>query len=117
MLDFEIMDKALKIAWIERITEHDDAAWTVVPEFAAAYYGGLSYIIECPPTSENRILDYGFTKEKIHKVYTFAFLITKDSKLIAFQYNIMHHISPTKSSLFRAGITESDTCTLYKTEN
>ena len=60
-------------------------------------------------------LNAGFTKENIHKVYTFPFLITKDSKLIAFQY-ITHHILPTKSSLFRAGITENDTCTLCKTE-
>ena len=52
----------------------------------------------------------------IHEVYTFPFLIAKDSKLIAFQYNITHHILPTKSSLLRAGITESDTCTLCKTE-
>ena len=48
-------------------------------------------------------------------MYRFPFLITKDSKLIAFQYNITHHILPTNSSLFRAGITESDTCTLCKT--
>ena len=65
-----------------------------------------------PPTSENRILNYGFTKENIHKVYTFPFLITNDSKLIAFHYSITHHILPTNSSLFRAGITESDTCIL-----
>ena len=264
MLDFEIMNKALKIAWIKRLTEHDDAAWKIIPEFAAANYGGLSFLIECqydvkylsldnlppfyhallkywqeynhekvsensdiqnkitwnnsliliggkpifhmplfqaqiisikhllnenctflsfdelkqkaninipftlyyglitsipkewkklltnqnncsptvmstlvprldppstrtaysfllnkaisPPTSENRILNFGFTKENIHKVYTFPFSITKDSKLIAFQYNITHHILPTKSSLFRAGITESDTCTFCKTE-
>ena len=69
-----------------------------------------------PPTSENRILNYGFTKENIHKVYTFPYLITKDSKLIAFQHNITHHILPANSSLFRAGITESDTCALCKTE-
>ena len=43
--------------------------------------------------------------------------MTKDSKLIAFQYNNTHHILPTNPSLFRAGITESDTCTLCKTEN
>ena len=66
--------------------------------------------------SENRILKYCFTKETIHNVYTFPFLITKDSKLIAFQYNITHHILPTNSSLFHAGISESDTCTLCKTE-
>ena len=257
MLDFEIMDKALKIAWIKRLTDHDDAAWKIIPEFAATDYGGLSFLIECQydvkylfldnlppfyhtllkywqeynhdkflensdiqnkiiwnnsriliggrpifykplfqaqilsikhllsenntflsfdelkqkvninipftlyyglitsiptewkkllrnpnscsqsliqpllhsttlysflldkaisPTSEIRILNHGFTKENIHKVYTFPFSITKDSKLIAFQYNITHHILPTNSSLFRAGITENDTCTLCKSE-
>ena len=69
-----------------------------------------------PPTSENRILNYGFSKQSIHKVYTLPFLITNDSKLIAFQYKIIHHILPTKSSLFRAGITESDICSLCATE-
>ena len=49
-------------------------------------------------------------------MYTFPFLITIGSKLITFQYNITHHILPTKSSLFRAGITESNTCTLCKTK-
>ncbi|KAL9977877.1 hypothetical protein ACROYT_G015331 [Oculina patagonica] len=229
-MDFELMDKALKIAWIKRITENVDAAWKVIPEFAAAHYGGLSFLTECqydikylcldnlppfyhtllkywqeyntdkfsdesliqnkiiwnnscilvngrpifnntmfkaqiirvkhflkenqnflsldelsrkfninipftvyygiisaiptkwkkllrnefnlpqtvipsqdlpsartaysallinqvnPPTSEIRILNYGFTKENIHKVYTLPFAITKDSKLIAFQH-------------------------------
>ena len=47
MLDFEIMDKALKIAWIKRLTDHDDAAWEIIPEFAATDYGGLSFLIEC----------------------------------------------------------------------
>ena len=47
MLDFEIMDKALKIAWIKQLTEHDDAAWKIIPEFAATDYGGLSFLIEC----------------------------------------------------------------------
>ena len=252
MLDFEIMDKALKIAQIKRLTEHDDTAWKIFPEFVATDNGGLSFPIECQydvkylsldnlppfyrtllkywqeynhdkfsensdiqniiiwnnsriliggkpifykplfqaqiisnkhllnknntflsfdelkqkaninipltlyyglitsiptewrkllrnqnncsptvistlphftsPINTNRlffspkqsnkstcILNAGFTKENIHKVYTFPFLITKDSKLIAFQFNITHHILPTKSSLFRAGITESDT--------
>ena len=69
-----------------------------------------------PPTSENRILNYGFSKESIHKVYTLPFLLTKDSKLIAFQYKIIHYILPTKSSLLRAGITDSDICSLCATE-
>ena len=66
--------------------------------------------------SENRILNYGLTKENNREVSTFPFLITKDSKLIVFQCNIAHHILPTKSTHFRAGISKSDTCTLWKTE-
>ena len=47
MVDFEIMDKALKSAWIKRLTDHDDAAFKNIPEFAATDYGGLSFLIEC----------------------------------------------------------------------
>ena len=257
-MDFEIMNKALKIAWIKRITEHVHSAWKIIPEFAAAKYGGLSFLTECqydikylsldnlppfyhtllkywqeynankfledhcihnkivwnnsriligdqpvffkpffeaqvtrikqflkedntffsldelilkvdinipftlyygliaaiptewktmlsqnnfhqnapledlpstriayatllsnnvsPQSSENRILNYGFSKESIQKVYSLPFLITKDSKLIAFQFKIIHHILPTKSSLFRVGITESDICSLCAIE-
>ena len=69
-----------------------------------------------PPTSENRILNYDFSKESVHKVYTLPFLITKDLKLIAFHFKIIHHILPTNSSLFRASITERDICSLCTTE-
>lgn len=47
MLDFEIMDKALKIAWIKRITEHVNATGKIIPEFTATNYSGLSFLIEC----------------------------------------------------------------------
>ena len=47
MMDFEIMNSALKIAWIKRITEYVQPAWKKIPEFAAAKYGGLSFLIEC----------------------------------------------------------------------
>ena len=47
MLDFEIMEKALKIAWIKRLAEQDDAAWKIIPEFAATDYGSISFLIEC----------------------------------------------------------------------
>ena len=47
MLHFEIMDKALKIAWIKRLTVHGDAPWKIIPEFATTEYGGLSFPIEC----------------------------------------------------------------------
>jgi len=70
-----------------------------LPSTPVAYATLLSNNVS-PPTSENRILNYGFNKENIHKVYSLPFLITKDSKLIAFQFKIIHHILPTKSSLF-----------------
>ena len=45
------------------------------PSTRTAYSFLLNKAIR-PPTSENRILNYGFTKGNIHKVYTFPFLIT-----------------------------------------
>ena len=47
MMDFEIMNKALKIAWIKRITENVQPAWKIIPEFTAAKYGGLSFLTKC----------------------------------------------------------------------
>ena len=55
--DFEIMDKALKIACIKRITVHDDAPWKIVSEFAATEYGGLSFLIECQYDVKHLSLD------------------------------------------------------------
>ena len=110
--------------WKKLLRNQNNCSPTAIPTLAPLHdppstrtaYSFLLNKAISPPTSEKRILNFGFTKENIHKVYTFPFLITKDSKLIAFQCNIIHHILPTKSSLFRAGITESDTCTLCKTE-
>jgi len=47
-----------------------------------------------------------FHQRKYPQSLLVAFLITKDSKLIAFQFKIVHHILPIKSSLFQAGITD-----------
>ena len=41
------MNKVLKIAWIKRITENVHPAWKIIPEFAAAKYGGLSFLTKC----------------------------------------------------------------------
>ena len=68
------------------------------------------------PTNENKILDYGFTKENIHDVYLLPFSVTKETKLIAFQYKIIHNILPCRSSLFRAGLVDDDICPLCKLE-
>ena len=68
------------------------------------------------PTNENKILDYGFTKENIHDVYLLPFLVTKETKLISFQYKIIHNILPCRSSLFRACLVDDDICSLCKLE-
>ena len=47
MVDFEIMDKVLKIAWIKRIAEPSDAVWNLIPEYATIHYGGLSFLTRC----------------------------------------------------------------------
>ena len=47
MLDFEIMDKALKVAWIERLTTHSSTSWKIIPELGVKQYRGLTFLIKC----------------------------------------------------------------------
>ena len=70
-----------------------------------------------PPTAEPRILNHGFAKEDIQDVYLLPFRILKEAKLIMFQLKIIHGILPTQSSLFRAGLTDFDTCPLCNLES
>ena len=65
-----------------------------------------------PPTSQNRILHHGFTENNVHKVYQLPFTITKEVKVIMFQYKIIHNILPTQTSLYRDGFSDSDMCPL-----
>ena len=59
------------------------------------------------PMAENKILNYGFTKDNIQNVYMLPFQILKEAKLIFFQFKIIHDILPTQSNLFRAGIKDT----------
>ena len=47
MLDFEVMDKAVKVAWIEWLTTHSSASWKIIPELGVKQYGGLTFLIKC----------------------------------------------------------------------
>ena len=47
MIDFEIMERSLKIAWIKRIAESSNASWKIIPNQALNQYGGLEFLIEC----------------------------------------------------------------------
>ena len=47
MLDLEILDKALKVAWIERLKTHSSASWKITLELGVKQYGGLTFLIKC----------------------------------------------------------------------
>ena len=43
MVDFKMMERSIKIAWVKRITENCNASWKIVPENALKQYGGLTF--------------------------------------------------------------------------
>ena len=47
MTDFDIMNKALKVAWIPRLQTRTDASWKIIPAVAFENYGGLSFLTHC----------------------------------------------------------------------
>ena len=44
MTDFNIINKALKVAWIPRLPTNTDASWKIIPEIALEHHGGLSFL-------------------------------------------------------------------------
>ena len=40
MIDFSIMNKALKVAWIPRLQSRSDASWKIIPDAALENLGG-----------------------------------------------------------------------------
>lgn len=68
------------------------------------------------PTSQSKILRRGLTEKTLDKVYHLTFKVTKEVKLVIFQYKILNNILPTQFSLHRDGIAESDACPLSKIE-
>ena len=63
-----------------------------------------------PPTSETKILSSGFARESSTNVYFMPFLMTQEVKLQMFQPKIIHNVLPTRRSLFRARLSDSDSC-------
>jgi len=47
MIDFNIMNKAPKVAWIPRLQTRSDVSWKIIPETALENYGGLSFLTYC----------------------------------------------------------------------
>ena len=58
MIDFEIMERSLKIAWIKRIIDSEDTAWKVIPNYATCQYGGLQFLVKCDYNIKSLNLEY-----------------------------------------------------------
>ena len=58
MIDFEIMERSLKIAWVKRIIDNEDVAWKVIPNYATCQYGGLQFLVKCDYNIKSLNLEY-----------------------------------------------------------
>ena len=47
MVDFGIMESALKISWVQRIRQNSGAKWKVLPEHLLGHLGGCSFLLSC----------------------------------------------------------------------
>ena len=79
------------------------------------FVGALSKMVTSL-TCENKIFEYRFMKDNMQNVYLLLFTATRDTKLIWFQYKVIHNILLNQVSLFRADIAKNDTCPLCNTE-
>ena len=75
------------------------------------YKSCLRQIFE-EPTTKHRLIANGLTPDQISKYLNLAFSITIETKLIMFQYKILHDIVFTKSKLLKAKLASSDLCYL-----
>ena len=74
---------------------------------AHAFYVSKSFQ---KPTSEVRLVEAGSTDQTIAALYVLPFKLTKIIKLSMFQFKINHPIQYTRDKLFKAKITDSDSC-------
>ena len=70
----------------------------------------LSLRSKPPPTCEKRLLNFGYQKDDLRKLYLLPFEVTKEVKLSMFQYKIIHNILCTKSLLFKMKKEDSPRC-------
>ena len=47
MCDFNILEKALKIAWVYRIQDDSQASWKIIPNQLLHKHGGLAFLTKC----------------------------------------------------------------------
>lgn len=47
MCDFKIVEKALKITWVNRIQDESQASWKIIPKLLLRKHGGLAFLTKC----------------------------------------------------------------------
>ena len=57
MCDFAIMEKALKIAWINRLQNQSSASWKIIPNHLLQRYGNFTFLISCNYDMKTLTLD------------------------------------------------------------
>jgi len=77
MTHFNILNKALKVAWIPRIKSENVASWKIIPNAALEKYGGLHFLTNCnydintpqvgnlPPFYVDVLKEWEITKDSI----------------------------------------------------
>ena len=53
MIDFTLMNKALKSIWIKQFHLNENLAWTVIPNEATLHLGGLTFLSTCNCNSKD----------------------------------------------------------------
>ena len=53
MIDFSLMNKALKCIWIKRFTLNENSAWTVIPNEATSHLRSFSFLSKCYCSSKD----------------------------------------------------------------
>ena len=68
----------------------------------------VNHIFEVPTATQR--LDNGLPPDHINDYFNLALSSTKETKLIMFQYKVLHDIVFAKEKLFRANIANTDLC-------
>ena len=77
MCDFEIMEKALKIAWVKRIQDESQASWKIIPNQLLHKYGSLAFLTKCNLATNTLDLDetlLSFYKKNVRLLERFQIL-------------------------------------------
>ena len=78
MIDFEMMERSQKTAWIKRITEASDAPWKIIPNKATSHYGGLEFLTKCD--YDSKLLNL----ENLPEFYQIVLSYCQSFKLLTF---------------------------------